>query len=77
TNLEIAIKYGKTIYAFELNNRSFKYFELNKALELAKVRKSTLTDYEQAKTIDYDEKKLIVEAIKLQLKRLKDTGATK
>lgn len=30
TDLTIAMKYGKTIYAFELNNRSFKYFELNK-----------------------------------------------
>lgn len=30
TDLTIAMKYGKTIYAFELNNRSFKYFKLNK-----------------------------------------------
>ena len=30
TDLTIAMKYGKTIYAFELDNRSFKYFELNK-----------------------------------------------
>ena len=29
TDLTIAMKYGKTIYAFELNNGSFKYFKLN------------------------------------------------
>ena len=29
TNLEIAMKYGKTIYALELNNHSFNYFQLN------------------------------------------------
>ena len=30
TDLTIAMKYGKTIYALELNNRSFKYFELDR-----------------------------------------------
>jgi carbonic anhydrase/acetyltransferase-like protein (isoleucine patch superfamily) len=53
-----------------------KTFELNQALKLASRWTSTLENYDEAKTID-DEKKFIVEAIKLQLKRLKDKGASK